>query len=629
MLPSQVNFSEGQRQPINEEVLKLLEKGAIVKAQHCPGEFISNLFLVPKKTGDLRPVINLKPLNKFVVKRHFKMETISVARELINSNDHLASVDLSDAYFSIPIHESYRKFLRFIWKEQLYEFVCLPFGYSLAPRTFTKVLKPLYSLLRSNGMKVCYYIDDTLIIAASKAECSANVHKVIRLLGDLGFKINLKKSQLDPVTQLTYLGFILDSSTMTISLPEDKIEKIISKCSQLHQSKIATIRQVAEISGLLVSAFPAVRYLQLFYRSVEACKSLDISAGADYDDRVPITELARSDLLWVIENIRRYNGKLLREPAFSHSIESDASSFGWGARYNTNTTGGRWSIDEAKHHINYLELLAAFHALQCFAPIRSRISLLTDNSTVVGYINKMGRMASPSLNHLTRKLWVWCLEREIFVVAQHIPGKDNVYADYHSRNFNERFEWSLNLTVFRWITQRLWYPEIDLFASRLNAKVKKFVSWYPDPEACAVDAFTIDWETQLNYAFPPFSLIPRVLSKVQQDQACVLLVAPVWTCQIWYPLLLRLLIERPVLLPRWRNLMTQPHNGKPHPLRHQIHLAVWPVSGESSRIKAFQKTLVRSSSNPGLQELKNNTTNPGESGLAGVIDGRVIFFKHL
>jgi len=98
---------------------------------------------------------------------------------------------------------------------------------------------------------------------------------------------------------------------MTISLPEDKIEKIISKCSQLHQSKIATIRQVAEISSLLISAFPAVRNLQLFYRSVKACKSLDISAGADYDDGVPITELARSDLLWVIENIRRYNGKLL------------------------------------------------------------------------------------------------------------------------------------------------------------------------------------------------------------------------------------------------------------------------------------------------------------------------------
>ena len=79
-------------------------------------------------------------------------------------------------------------------------------------------------------------------------------------------------------------------------------------------------------------------------------------------------------------------------------------------------------------------------------------------------------------------------------------------------------------------------------ASRVNAKVKKFVSWRPDPEACAVDAFSFDWGTQVNYAFPPISLIPRVLSKVQEDQACVLLVAPVWTCQIWYPMLLRLLI---------------------------------------------------------------------------------------
>ena len=228
---------------------------------------------------------------------------------------------------------------------------------------------------------------------------------------------------------------------MTISLPEEKIEKIYSK---LHQSRMATIRQVAEVSGLLVSAFPAIRYLQRSYRSTEACKSQHISAAAAYDDRVPITELACSDLLWVIENIGKYNGKPLRASAFSHSIESDASSLGWGFRYNTNTTGGHWSIDEAKHHINYLELLAAFHALQCFAPNHSRIFLRTENSTVVGYINKMGGMASPSLNHLIRKLWVWCLEREIFVVAQHIPGKVNLYTDYHSRNFNERIKWSFS-----------------------------------------------------------------------------------------------------------------------------------------------------------------------------------------
>ena len=101
-------FSEDQRQAIYKEVLILLEKEAIVKAQHSPGKFISNLFLVLKNTGDLGPVINFEPfMNKFVVKRHFKMETISVALELINNNDYLVSVNSSHAFFSIPIHESY------------------------------------------------------------------------------------------------------------------------------------------------------------------------------------------------------------------------------------------------------------------------------------------------------------------------------------------------------------------------------------------------------------------------------------------------------------------------------------------------------------------------------------------
>ena len=105
------------------------------------------------------------------------METISVAREFINSNDYLVCRFITHAFFSIPVNESYRIFLRFIWKEQFTSFFCLRFGYSLVLHTFTKVLKPLYSLLRSNGMKACYYIADTFVIAASKAECSANVPK--------------------------------------------------------------------------------------------------------------------------------------------------------------------------------------------------------------------------------------------------------------------------------------------------------------------------------------------------------------------------------------------------------------------------------------------------------------------
>ena len=104
----------------------------------CDSEFISTIFLAPKKIGDFRPVINLKPLNQFVEKIHFKVENIRIALNCISPGDFMVSIDLKDAYFSVPIFQPHRKYLRFLWNFKRYEFTCLSFGYSLAPRVFTK-----------------------------------------------------------------------------------------------------------------------------------------------------------------------------------------------------------------------------------------------------------------------------------------------------------------------------------------------------------------------------------------------------------------------------------------------------------------------------------------------------------
>ena len=185
---------------------------------------------------------------------------------------------------------------------------------------------------------------------------------------------------------------------------------------------------------------------------MEACKSTHASSGASYEEFVSITDTASSDLDWVIENIKAYNGKSFRTPSFSHTIESDASSLGWGARHGEHHTGSHWSPKEATYHINYLELLAVFLALKCFACDNARVCLKTDNTTVVAYINKMGGIGSPMLNTLAREIWFWCLTRNIFVTAVPIPGQKNIHADCYSRNFNERTEWSLHPTVYQWAT---------------------------------------------------------------------------------------------------------------------------------------------------------------------------------
>ena len=93
-------------------------------------------------------------------------------------------------------------------------------------------------------------------------------------------------------------------------------------------------------------------------------------------------------------------------------------------------------------------------------------------------------------------------------------------------------------------------PDIDLFASRINYKCKKYVSYQPDPGAYAVDAFHLPWKDFCFYAFLPFCIIQKVLRKVTVDQATSILVVPLWPTQPWWPLLTHLLIAPPFILPR-------------------------------------------------------------------------------
>ena len=170
-MPKSPPFNNAEIQLIDTEVEELLLKRAVTRVASCKEEFISNIFLVSKKTGDMRPVINLKPLNQYIQNIHFKMENIQMALNLISPEDFMVSLDLKDAYFSIPIFSLHRKYLRFIWKNQRYEFTCLPFGYSLAPRVFTKVFKPIVSHLRLHGLRIIIFLDDILLVASSKQEC--------------------------------------------------------------------------------------------------------------------------------------------------------------------------------------------------------------------------------------------------------------------------------------------------------------------------------------------------------------------------------------------------------------------------------------------------------------------------
>ena len=212
------------------EISKLLFKGVLELTHRLPGDFISNIFVRPKKDGSYRMILNLKPLNEFVDYHHFKMDTFQTALKLIQPGCFMASVDLKDAYYSIPVHPEHRKYLMFEWEGQYYQFTCLSNGLSSAPRVFTKILKPVYSHLRSIGHICMGHIDDSLLVAYSLGSCRKNIYDTVNLFTLLGFTIHPVKSVLEPTQTIQLLGFVIDSVAMTVKLPPSKAAKVKSAC---------------------------------------------------------------------------------------------------------------------------------------------------------------------------------------------------------------------------------------------------------------------------------------------------------------------------------------------------------------------------------------------------------------
>ena len=160
-------------------------------------------------------------------------------------------------------------------------------------------------------------------------------------------------------------------------------------------------------------------------------------------------------------------------------------------------------------------------------------------------------MGGPTLSPLSQmalQVWEWCQLQRISPHAEHLPGNENVLADWESWHTCDSSDWKLLPLVFKPLNSLLGPFSVDLFASRINNQLPVYYSWKPDPLAKAVDAFSAPWSTEHPYLFPPFNLIRRALAKIQAEAVnCASLIAPAWPAQGWYPQLLEMLMKEPIL----------------------------------------------------------------------------------
>ena len=359
---------------------------------------------------------------------------------------------------------------------------------------------------------------------------------LLNTLDLVGFILNRKKSELYLTQDLQFLGIRLRLDLGIAFLPESKAGEIVARAR--HLSSLRVLLNYTQVSHLLGSLNWASGLIPLGHLYLRPLQRYFHSLGLA--DR--FTPPRRSDPMVLANLLRQWqdprfltSGIPIRNFQADFTIFTAASNQGWGAHMGNSKISGTWAPSDRKLHINCLEFKAVMFALQHWAPLLQghQVMVATDNLTVVSYVNKQGGTPSPTLLRLTVDLFLWLESQSIVVRARHIPGCLNVIADHLSHpNQPISTEWSLHPEIVNRIFRVWGTPEIDMFAE-------------------------------------------------------VILVAPWWPSQSWFPHLLRLCLEHPLVLPYRRDLLSQQDqkyisDGK------LFHLHAWRLSCDTTKRQAFQ-----------------------------------------
>ena len=564
-----------------QAVVDMLLKGAIQEVRDSSSlAFYSRLFLVAKKTGGWRPVIDLSHLNLYLDFPTFRMETTQSIRNSLQVGQWTTSLDLKDAYFNVPMAPTVHKLLIFQVLGKVYQFVAMPFGLATAPREFTTLVKEVKRMALRLGISVHMYLDDWLIKANSCQEAQSATLALLELTHKLGWIVNREKSDLLPKQVFTFLGQVFDLSKGVCYPTEARFLSIQEAIHPLLFNPHTTPRQAMHLLGLLASTEKLVPQGRLHMRHLQfhLRRNYNCHLKGALDSLFTLDPSVKVHLRWWLLRNNVMAQAPLHPPKYVTSIYTDASAQGWGAHCAHMIAQGHWSTQQSKLHINVLELKAVLLALKTFVPQLSLhhriIQVASDNTTVCAYINKLG--GHSLLGHVCSDLASVCLLSQ---------EQGCSYSKTRSRGHESCSRPTLQVSTdpsYRVVSQSQ-----DLQVAVTNRlptsnrslcnKIQSHVSPVPDPKALAVDALEMNWSGLHLYSFPPTALCPLVVKKLINSQSSrMLLVAPLWETKEWLQDLLALSIRKPISLPLKENLLKQPHLEVFHQiLRSLILHAFW------------------------------------------------------
>ena len=320
----------------------------------------------------------------FLKVEKFKMETPETIRTSLQQGEWVTSIDFKDAYFHIPTQEQSRKYLRFHVQGQTYQFKALPFGLSTAPLEFTVVAKEVKLMAIHKGIRIHQYLDDWLVRARSHQICLQHTQILVKMCPDLGWLVNLEKSELEPKQVFNFVGYQFDLKSGRVRPTLDRWQNLQNKILELLSLTTCPVREFMSLIGLLTATEKQVHLGRLHLRPIQWHLKNNWRVPESLEKVIPIPRSLHPHLRWWLEEKNVLTGQPLHPVKHALQIFTGASKEGWGAHLNERTARGTWSLPESKLHINYLEIKAVFVALKEFQDLCSDkiVLIATDNTTV-------------------------------------------------------------------------------------------------------------------------------------------------------------------------------------------------------------------------------------------------------
>ncbi len=357
---------------------------------------------------------------------------------------NLAKFDVSGAFRTVPVHPDDRHLLGMQWRGHTYVDKVLPFGLRSAPKLYNAIADGLlWVLVRVDQVTSIHYLDDFLIFGASDSpQCGESLSKALARCDGLGVPISPTKTE-GPATKLVFLGIEIDSVSMTISLPPEKLSRLRAMIRDWESKRSCTKRELLSLIGYLQHACRVIRPGRSFLR-----RMINLSAGVRaLHHKVRLNAGFRSDLKWWNCFLPVWNGTCPMSSVVRGKpkvvLTSDASG-SWGCGAYT-SMGGWFQLKFPDSwldvHITVKELLPIVLAVALWGHLWKgvTVSCKCDNMAVVAIVNS-GKSKMDKAMHLMRCLSFFLAQWDVTLVCQHIPGVENNAADALSRDSLSLFQ---------------------------------------------------------------------------------------------------------------------------------------------------------------------------------------------